>query len=77
MMPNNKNRGSSKEFRKQVVTITAQRLAGEIFHADGFNKPLCEARWDEYRTCLNDTERPIAVEAFTARMQKLGEERNG
>lgn len=64
----------SKEFRKQVVTITAQRLAKEIFNADGFNKPLCEARWEEYRTCLNDIERPIAVEAFGDRMKKLGED---
>lgn len=75
-MPANKNHGFSKEFRKQVVTITAQRLAGEIFNADGYNKPLCEARWEEYRTCLNELERPIAVEAFEARMKKLeGEEK--
>lgn len=61
----------SKAFRKQVVTITAQRLADEIFNADGFNKPLCEARWKEYRTCLNDTERPIAIEAFNARLERI------
>lgn len=65
------NSGFSKEFRTAVVTITAQRLAREIFNADGSNKPLFEARWNEYRTCLIEMERSIAIEAFDARMKEL------
>lgn len=67
------NRDFSEAFRKQVVTVTAQRLASDIFNADDYNKPLFETRWKEYQICLNEMERSIAVEAFDIHMKKLGE----
>lgn len=61
----------SKGYRRQLVSMTAEQLATELFEAEGHNKRLCEINWDEYRTHLVGEEQKTAIEAFDARTKEL------
>lgn len=61
----------SKNYRRVIVSATAERLAEEVFKAERHNKSLCTSQWIEYRSCLNVAEQEIAIEAFNTRTKEL------